>query len=355
MISNDWLDALHAAAHAVVALRLGVNLEQIEGHEYSFMLNKLRELYPESITLNNPYDGVFSEGKEGADKLMTVLCSTSAIGPVLGIQGFDNEDDLRSIEKLKAACTTLDVELDPVDSYTEKSAGILQKPENRILVHVIADRLMNNDTLWMQRSLMLMMDYPGINAKRQKLVNASFENDSFEWEIQTVGYLVMSACLGLDNEYAMLSLRRMVQDGLLADVDVYTLLDNQAFEDLLLVYFAGYEAFHVMGVETASVDEYVAGAQDILDRALAHGLQCDLVESYRLKAQAIFNEQKNKFVLHLLLGYFIMNPELFQKDEDGIMTIPDSKVARYLHQSLRLDAEKAGPVVQKYEKDLASQ
>ncbi len=83
MISNEWLNALHAAAHGVVALRLGVELEEIEGHEYSFMLNRLKELYPETITLNNPYDGVWFKGKEGADKLMTVLCSTSAIGPVL--------------------------------------------------------------------------------------------------------------------------------------------------------------------------------------------------------------------------------------------------------------------------------
>ena len=340
MISKEWLDALHAAAHAVVALRLGVYLEQIEGHEYSFMLNRLKELYPETITLNNPYDGVWFKGKEGADKLMTVLCSTSAIGPVLGIEGFDNEDDLRSIEKLKAVCTTLDVELDSVDSYTEKSAVILQKPENRILVHVIADRLMNNDTLWMQQSLMLMMDYPGIYARRQMLFNATFENDSFVWQIQTAGYQVMSAYLGLEYYKAVETLATMVSVGDSEEWShVYSALDNPALDDLLLVYFAGREVFHVLGIETAKTDEYVSGAQVILDRAKALGRNCNVIDVYRQRCQELLNDRKNSFVLHLLLGYFVMNPELFQKDEDGVMLLPDMGMAWYFWRSVRLDAE----------------
>ena len=356
MISKDWLESLHAAAHAVVALRLGVFLEHIEGHEYSYTENRLRELDPETIVLKNPFEDVLFEQKDGADKLMTVLSSTAAIGTVLGVEGLDNEADLRSMDHLKAFCASCDIELDPIETYTAKAMAILQKPENRILVIVIADRLMKNDTLWMQHDLMLMRDYPALYEERKRIIDASFDNDCFEWEIQTAGYQLMSACLGLDVEHAMLTLKMMVQDGSL-DVwgDAYESLDAQRLESLLLIYFAGHEAFNVMGVDTVKADVYLDGAQVIVDRSRGHGLCCDSIDVYRQKTQAIFNEQKNKFVLHLLLGYFIMNPELFQKDEDGIMTIPDSKVARYLHQSLRLDAEKAGPVVQKYEKDLASQ
>jgi len=151
---------------------------------------------------------------------------------------------------------------------------------------------------------------------------------------------VMSAYFGLEYFKAVETLATMVSVGDSEEWShVYSALDNPALDDLLLVYFAGREAFHVLGIETAKTDEYVSGAQVILDRAKALGRNCNVIDVYRQRCQELLNDRKNSFVLHLLLGYFVMNPELFQKDEDGVMLLPDMGMAWYFWRSVRLDAE----------------